>query len=163
VPNSSQTFVFRAYDDPAPPKHAQGSFPYDLASGKYKMRWDSFEDFEEWFQEEQNSRVIQFRLIKTYSNAPVFDRQLRYSCSRGGTGGQKSYTKLHPEWRRKCEPRRTGCDCTLNVKQYPGIATVLGNYKDQHNHELGNANLRFMSISKETREYIAGLLRMKVL
>ncbi|KAJ7707069.1 hypothetical protein B0H16DRAFT_1241774, partial [Mycena metata] len=80
----------------------QGSFPYDLVSGKYNMRWDSFEDFEEWFQEEQNSR------------------------------------------------------------QYPGIATVLGNYKDKHNHELGNANLRFISISKETREYIAGLLRMKV-
>ncbi|KAJ7017356.1 hypothetical protein C8F04DRAFT_889374, partial [Mycena alexandri] len=79
----------------------QGSFPYDLASGKYNKRWESFKEFDEWFQEEQNSR-------------------------------------------------------------YPGIATVLGNYKDQHNHELGNANLRFTSISKETREYIAGLLRMKV-
>ncbi|KAJ7675545.1 hypothetical protein B0H17DRAFT_858252, partial [Mycena rosella] len=39
---------------------------------------------------------------------------------------------------------------------------VLGNYLEEHNHELGNSNLPFTQISKETREYIAGLLRLKV-
>ncbi|KAJ7161195.1 hypothetical protein C8R46DRAFT_1285283, partial [Mycena filopes] len=81
---------------------------------------------------------------------------------RGGTGGEKIYIKRHPEWTRKCERRRTGCECTLLVKEYPGVSTVLGSYKDDHNHALGNANLRFTSISKDTREYIAGLLRLKV-
>jgi hypothetical protein len=48
------------------------------------------------------------------------------------------------------------------VKEYPGVSTILGNYRDEHNHALGNANLPFTQISKETREYIAGLLRLKV-
>ncbi|KAJ7119830.1 hypothetical protein C8R44DRAFT_538578, partial [Mycena epipterygia] len=43
------------------------------------------------------------------------------------------------------------------------LSTVLGNYSTGHNHPTGNANLRFTQIPKETREYIAGLLRMKVM
>ncbi|KAJ7175420.1 hypothetical protein C8R46DRAFT_835699, partial [Mycena filopes] len=39
---------------------------------------------------------------------------------------------------------------------------ILGNYRDEHNHDLGNANLPFMQIPKETREYIASLLRLKI-
>ncbi|KAJ6555866.1 hypothetical protein B0H19DRAFT_947528, partial [Mycena capillaripes] len=57
---------------------------------------------------------------------------------------------------------RTDCQCALVVKTYPNVPTVLGNYAEEHNHPLGNANLRYTQISKETREYIAGLLRLKV-
>ncbi|KAJ7030977.1 hypothetical protein C8F04DRAFT_885187, partial [Mycena alexandri] len=39
---------------------------------------------------------------------------------------------------------------------------VLGTYHNERNHPTGNANIRFTQISKETKEYIAGLLRMKV-
>ncbi|KAJ7340844.1 hypothetical protein DFH08DRAFT_619576, partial [Mycena albidolilacea] len=76
--------------------------------------------------------------------------------------GFKPYTKLHPEWNQKRKSMRTDCQCVLLVKTYPGVSTVLGNYKDEHNHALGNENLRFTQISKEAREYIAGLLRLKV-
>ncbi|KAJ7909815.1 hypothetical protein B0H13DRAFT_2329957 [Mycena leptocephala] len=48
------------------------------------------------------------------------------------------------------------------VKQYPGIETILGMYSAEYDHPLGNANLRFTQIPQETREYIAGLLRLKV-
>ncbi|KAJ7110912.1 hypothetical protein C8R44DRAFT_533129, partial [Mycena epipterygia] len=43
------------------------------------------------------------------------------------------------------------------------LSTVLGNYSAGHNHPIGNANLRFTQIPKDTREYIAGLLRLKVM
>ncbi|KAJ7468311.1 hypothetical protein B0H11DRAFT_2306036, partial [Mycena galericulata] len=76
--------------------------------------------------------------------------------------GQKAYTKLHPDWNRKRGPKRTDCKCTLIIKQYPDVPTVLGNYSDTHNHDLGNANLPFTQIPKAAREHIAGLLRMKV-
>ncbi|KAJ7730819.1 hypothetical protein B0H16DRAFT_1329762 [Mycena metata] len=99
--------------------------------------------------------------MTTYYGLPEFERQLRYVCSRGGTGGVKPYTKRHPEWHCKLPNKRTGCECVLLVKQYPGVTTVLGNYRDEHNHPLGNANLPFIQIPKETREYIAGLLRLK--
>ncbi|KAJ7746841.1 hypothetical protein DFH07DRAFT_691342, partial [Mycena maculata] len=39
---------------------------------------------------------------------------------------------------------------------------VLGSYMSDHNHPTGNANLPFVQIPKETREYIAGLLRQKI-
>ncbi|KAK6996230.1 hypothetical protein R3P38DRAFT_2566036, partial [Favolaschia claudopus] len=93
---------------------------------------------------------------------PYFGQQTRFVCSRKGTGGVKTYAKAHPEWKQKQESMRTDCPCVLLVKTYPNVSTVLGNYTDEHNHDLGNQNLRFTRISKETREYIAGLLRLKV-
>ncbi|KAJ7618888.1 hypothetical protein DFH06DRAFT_941234, partial [Mycena polygramma] len=144
-----------------PPPPPVGSFEYDLASSKYQQRWDSFKNFELWLQEEQRSKAIELRLVNTYRDSPLYERTLRYACSRGGTGGTKPYSKLHPTWNRKTEGKRTGCQCSLLVKQYPGTSTVLGNYSDTHNHDVGTANLRFTQISKETREYIAGLLRLK--
>ncbi|KAJ7511851.1 hypothetical protein B0H11DRAFT_1700081 [Mycena galericulata] len=126
------------------------------------MRWETWSDFQNWIAEEQRSRAIELRLVNTYQGLPEFERQLRYVCSRGGTGGIKTYLKSHPEWNRKIETKRTDCKCRLLVKQYPGISTVLGDYRDEHDHKLGNANLRFTQIPKETREHIAALLRLKL-
>jgi hypothetical protein len=39
---------------------------------------------------------------------------------------------------------------------------VLGGYSDAHDHPIGNANLPYVQIPKDTREYIAGLLRLKI-
>lgn len=161
----SQTFTFRAFSDPTPPPSPPppvGSFEYDVASSKYQMHWETFKDFEDWRAKEQQKHAIELRLVNTYNNTPAYERCLHYVCSRGGTGGRKDYVKQHPDWNRKCENKFTDCKCSLIVKQYPGIPTVLGNYVDTHNHELGNANLRFTQIPKEIREYIAGLLRLKV-
>ncbi|KAJ7113248.1 hypothetical protein C8R43DRAFT_903346, partial [Mycena crocata] len=105
---------------------------------------------------------MELRLVNTYHRLPAYERQCRYVCSRSGTGGIKHYTRLHPEWVSKIPSKRTGCDCTLLVKQYPGTQVILGRYTDQHNHPLGAANLRFTRIPTETREYIASLLRMEV-
>jgi hypothetical protein len=157
-----QTAVFRAFEDPTSSPPPVGSFEYDLACGKYQHKWDSFKDFEGWFAEEQRTLAIELRLVNTYQNAPTYERALRYVCSRGNTGGRKDYTKLHPQWNRKHENKYTDCKCTLIVKQYAGNSVVLGNYSSAHNHDIGNLNLRFTQIPKDTREYIAGMLRLKV-
>ncbi|KAF7372423.1 SWIM-type domain-containing protein [Mycena venus] len=159
---ASSIIEFRVHDDPSPPRYPVGSFHHDLASGKYQKQWNSWHDFEAWLAAEQESHVLEFRLVNTYTGSFLYTRQLRYVCSRAGTGGQKEYIKLHPDWNRKRGPKRTDCKCTLIIKQYPDTSTVLGNYSDVHNHDLGNANLPFTQIPKATREYIAGLLRMKV-
>ncbi|KAF8956365.1 hypothetical protein BDZ97DRAFT_1645306, partial [Flammula alnicola] len=39
---------------------------------------------------------------------------------------------------------------------------ILGIYDLEHNHPLGNENLRFTRISPSTRDWIAGMVRMKV-
>jgi hypothetical protein len=159
--NPAVQFTFRAFEAPPPPP-LSGSFEHDKSSEKYQHSWDDWTAFETWRAQEQREKCIEFRLVKTYSGLPEFERQLRYVCSRAGTGGIKPYSKLHPEWNRKIPSKRTDCKCTLLVKQYPGISTVLGNYSDTHDHPIGNLNLPFVQIPKETREYIAGLLRIKV-
>ncbi|KAJ7290632.1 hypothetical protein C8J57DRAFT_1001584, partial [Mycena rebaudengoi] len=144
-----------------PPKNAPGSFQYDLASGKYQTQWEDWHDFQIWFNDEQERHGIEFHLVNTYKRSELYTRQLRYVCSRTGTGGEKGYIKTHPDWNRKRGPKRTDCECTLLVKQYPEISTVLGNYTSTHNYDLGNANLPFTQIPKNAREHIATLLRMK--
>ncbi|KAJ7927048.1 hypothetical protein B0H13DRAFT_1535982, partial [Mycena leptocephala] len=138
-----------------------GSYEYNIQGSKYQMRWDSFHDFEVWLAQEQQTHAIELRLVNTYLNSNHYVCQLRYVCSRGGTGGKKAYVKLHPDWNRKIQNKGTDCECCLLVKQYPGTPIVLGAYNNDHNHELGNANLRFVRIPKDTREHIAGLLRLK--
>ncbi|KAJ6527305.1 hypothetical protein DFH09DRAFT_935668, partial [Mycena vulgaris] len=119
-------------------------------------------EFEGWLKCEQQTNAIELRLVNTSSTKPAYLRKLRYVCSRGGTGGEKPYVKLHPDWSRKREGKRTDCRCSLVVKQYPGTSAVLAKYSDTHNHALGNANLRYTQIPADTREHIAGLLRLKV-
>ncbi|KJA13627.1 hypothetical protein HYPSUDRAFT_117863, partial [Hypholoma sublateritium FD-334 SS-4] len=51
---------------------------------------------------------------------------------------------------------------SLTVKSYPGTSFILGIYDSEHNHPLGNENLRFTRISTSTREWIAGMLRLNV-
>ncbi|KAJ7210954.1 hypothetical protein C8J57DRAFT_1097961 [Mycena rebaudengoi] len=158
-------FTFRAFEDPAPPPPI-GSYAYDLASGKYELRWADWASFLKWKSSEEESKCIELRLVNTYTGTPpaatAFERQCRYVCSRGGTGGIKPYTKRHPEWRFKLGSKRTDCRCSLLVKEYPGIKVILGNYLDTHNHPLGNENIRYTQIPKDLHEYIAGLLRLKV-
>jgi hypothetical protein len=160
--SSAGCSVFRAYNDPTPAGPSAGSFEHDLASPTYQERWESWSEFESWLKEEQRANGIELLLVNTYLGLPEFERKLRYVCSRGGTGGLKAYTKLHPDRERKIENKRTDCKCRLIVKQYPGILTVLGDYCRDHDHPLGNANLPFTQIPRETREHIAGLLRLKV-
>ncbi|KAJ7100634.1 hypothetical protein B0H15DRAFT_816760 [Mycena belliarum] len=147
---------FRAHPDPTPPKPTRGCFEHDSASSKFGLRWERWTDFQAWLITEQETHCIELRLVNTYPSTPAFQRACRYVCSRKGTGGIKPYTKLHPEWNRKRGTKRTGCKCTLLVKEYPGVDTILGSYADQHNHPLGNANLPFTRIPKRSREYIAG-------
>ncbi|KAJ7900500.1 hypothetical protein B0H13DRAFT_1622405 [Mycena leptocephala] len=160
--STNTQFSFRAFPDPTPLLPPIGSLEYDLTQSKYNFRWDNWAQFQAWRTLEQEKHCIELRLVNTYEGMPVFVRQCRYVCSRAGTGGEKEYHKLHPDWSRKIANKRTDCKCCLLVKEYPGASTILGNYRDEHNHALGNANLPFTQISKETREYIAGLLRLKV-
>ncbi|KAF7371682.1 hypothetical protein MVEN_00024400 [Mycena venus] len=83
-----------------------------------------------------------------------------------------SFTTWHMQEQRKngIELRRVKTYKDTLFQQKPGtydekirfFSTVLGNYTVEHNHPVGNENLRFTRISHETREYIAGLLRLKV-
>ena len=61
-------------------------------------------------------------------------------------GGKKHYQNKNA-WQRKIPSKKTGCLCTLTLKQYPETNTILGQNKDQDNHTLGDDNLQFTRLS----------------
>ena len=71
----------------------------------------------------------------------------------------KEYIPKHPERQRNVPSKRTGCPCRLTVKVYPKTQEVLGMYKHEHAHSIGNKNLKFTPLSKEVRNKIADMLK----
>jgi len=153
---------FRVHVPPPSLAPVLGSLEYDLARQKYTNQWDSWENFSTWLKNEQEEKTVELRLSKTVYGEPAFKATFYYLCSRHGTGGVKAYQKKHLDWERKVPNKRTDCPGSLRVKSYPGSQTVLGFYDAVHNHETGKANLPYVRISAETREFIAGLLRLHV-
>ncbi|TDL18073.1 hypothetical protein BD410DRAFT_681469, partial [Rickenella mellea] len=52
--------------------------------------------------------------------------------------------------------------CKLTIKSYPGTAVILGSYVEKHSHPIGAENLKYIHVSEETRDWIAGELRNHV-
>ncbi|KAE9396162.1 hypothetical protein BT96DRAFT_1041194 [Gymnopus androsaceus JB14] len=132
-----------------------------MLSGHFSLQWASKEDFTAWREEEQK-KTIEFLENRRIWDGDCFDETVYYVCSRGATGGTAAYTKKNSHWQQKVPAKRTGCKCSLTIKSYLNTKTVVGKYNESHNHEIGNANLRFTCISKEMRELIAGFLRSGV-
>ncbi|KAJ7291853.1 hypothetical protein C8J57DRAFT_1043714, partial [Mycena rebaudengoi] len=84
-----------------------------------------------------------------------------YVCSRQGSGG-KSHYQPTKGFARKIPSKRTGCPCHLTVKTYPGTTEVLGLYKSEHSHPIGDENLGYTRLDVETRKEIENYLRLGV-
>ncbi|KAJ7347034.1 hypothetical protein DFH08DRAFT_624596, partial [Mycena albidolilacea] len=69
---------------PTPPAPPVGSLQYDLVSKKYTLRWESWQEFKVWCDDEQNKQGIQLKHVKVfeYTGSPHFDQQVHYVCSR---------------------------------------------------------------------------------
>jgi hypothetical protein len=133
-----------------------------MASNKFTHRWESLEEFHCWQANKELKNCIELRLGNRKLGLPAFEVKPWYVCSRQGTGRKKVYVKNHPERSQKLGNKNTRCKCTVTVKQYLGRTTMLGSYHDTHNHLIHKVNLPFTHIPKETREYITGLVRLKV-
>ncbi|KAJ7358501.1 hypothetical protein DFH08DRAFT_653556, partial [Mycena albidolilacea] len=128
-----------------------GSFGADSANGNFNLSWDNETEFKAWLTDEQRRNTIELQLVHAVAGLPQFSRKSRFVCSRHGTGGVKAVDKKLPERTRKIPSKRTDCQCSLVVKQYPNTTKLLGMYKDDHNHPLNVSNLPFTRIPKETR------------
>ena len=83
-----------------------------------------------------------------------------YLCARHGQ--PVDYIKKNPLWGRKVPLKVMDCTASLTIKSYVGTPYILGIYDLEHNHPLGNENLRFTHISPLTQDWIAGMVQMKV-
>lgn len=96
------------------------------------------------------------------TGAEHYVQQTVYVCARYGTGGKKNYDKKHPEWSWKVPTKAKDCPCSLKVKKYHDTSVILGKYYGNHNHPIRADNLWFTRISDAMRDWIAGMVRMKV-
>ena len=138
-----------------------GSFVADSRSTKYNMLWGSRRDFELFLSQEMSLHSVEF--LKTQTTRGLSGKYLErecYSCARHGR--PVDYVKKNPHWGRKVPSKVTHCTASLTVKSYVETLYLLGIYDSEHNHPLGNENLRFTRISPATRDWIAGMVRMKV-
>jgi len=78
------------------------------------------------------------------------------------SGGQKKYEKKNPGWHCKIDSKKTGCHCRVAIKLYPHTDTILGNYMNMHNHEIGSGNIAYTRMLGVAWEQIKSMLVQKV-
>ncbi|KAJ7239851.1 hypothetical protein C8J57DRAFT_1022103, partial [Mycena rebaudengoi] len=144
-----------------PEPNAIGSFEYDIQHN-YTLRWPNWDAMRHWMKAESSEKSIEFLKKETPAPHPGITAWLQthvYVCARQGTGGKSAYKQKHA-WTRKVGSKRTGCPCRLTIKTYPGTPEVLGFYKSEHSHSVGDDNVKFTRLDSDTRLEIEALLRL---
>ena len=136
----------------------RGSLAYDREKGGMTLEWANADKFQEWLAAEESDNT---ELIVSHTKYPA-DSQLWQErrllrCSREFTGGNVNYQKK-TQWERKIPSKKTGCQCCLIIKLYPGTETILGKYENQHDHPVGDDNLRFTRLSGKIRNLVMDMV-----
>jgi hypothetical protein len=160
------TFQFRisTVPVPSPPIASQGSFKHDRDSGRYRLSWESWDEFEAWRKAEEEAKAIKlwWKEIHHPKKGTVWTEKHIYVCTRQGTGEKVNYERKNPDWQRNVESKRTGCSCWLTIKSYPNMAKLCGMYFEDHSHEIGRNNIQFQRLSPEVCNLIRNLLKVGV-
>ncbi|KAJ7783904.1 hypothetical protein DFH07DRAFT_764281 [Mycena maculata] len=153
-PNSEAFFTVPNYD-PGPAFHVppptQGVPPYSAPSSP-PMKQECQDKTVEFVKKDDRPRDP---TITAWTQKSV------YVCSRQGSGGKSKYCPKNA-WTRKVDSKQSGCPCRLTVKSYPGTSEVLGFYKPDHTHAIGDANLKYTRLDADTRKEIETVLRLGV-
>jgi FAR1 DNA-binding domain len=138
-------------DDPATSRRP-GSFLHDKERGNYTHEWSTLAEFDEWRRCEELAYSIELIASTVMSGNSLWTQKRYYVCSRGRSGGASKYQKKHPERQRKNGTKKTNCQCKIMIKFYPHTSTILGRYQDEHNHEVGLANVAYTRKSHSARQ-----------
>jgi hypothetical protein len=144
-----------------------GSYNYDRVHG-YPLEWSDFAAFNTWHHEEELCYSIELitstikRGVTVKCGGPLWTEKQLYVCSRQLSRGQTEFEKKHPDWCRKIGSKKTGCCCWVVIKLYLHTDTILGNYTNTHDHEVGSENIAYMWMSHVAQEQIKSMLVQKV-
>ena len=132
----------------------RGSITYDREKGGMTREWADHDEFLAWLAAEQTEKAIELIVNQTEkSEGPIWWECRVYRCGREYSGGKSTYQKIN-QWERTIPSKKTGCRCCLTIKRYPGVETVLGKYVDEHDHALGDDNLRFTKLLERTKALV---------
>jgi hypothetical protein len=83
-------------------------------------------------------------------------------CSRQLSSGKSKYQIKCLERLAIYESKKIRCKCKIVIKIYPHTPTILGRYEEEHDHEVGIANIKHMRMSPAARLQIKSMLVMKI-
>ncbi len=139
-------------------KPPYGSIMYDHEKGEMSLDWANEDEFLVWLAAKEHKNTIKFILSHTEeSGSPNWQAQRKYRCSHEFSGRKTDHENIH-QWDRKIPSMKTGCQCHLIIKLYLDTKTILGKYEAQHNHALGNDNLRFLRLSDSIRKLVMEMI-----
>jgi hypothetical protein len=127
------------------------------------LQWDNNDAFLAWVASEESNKTIELVVSKTVrsTDSPDWRERSELRCSRGFTGRKSDYQKWH-ERERKIPSKKTDCECNLTIKRYPDTEVILGKYHDEHNHPLGDDNLRFLRLSDKIRNLVMDMVHIGI-
>ena len=140
----------------------RGSITYDREKGGMTREWANEDDFLAWLAAKESEKHIELIVSKVVrSDSPIWRERHVFRCGREYTGRKQVYKKLN-QWERAIPSKKTGCRCHLTIKLYPDTATILGKYEEQHDHALGDKNLRFTRLSDATKKDVMQMVHLGV-
>ena len=136
----------------------RGSLTYDCKKWGHTFKWPNEEGFQIWLTSEESEKTIELVMsqIKRADSEAWRERRILW-CSREFTGRKKTYQKKN-QWDRMIPSKKTGCRCCLTIKLYLGMDTILGKYEGEHDHPLGEDNLRFTRLSGKVRNLVMDMV-----
>jgi hypothetical protein len=120
-------------------------------------------EFDAWRRQEELAYSIEF-ITSRVAHGPgnkLWTLRRNYVCSRQLSGGKKDQQRKCPD-RKTRDSKKTGCRCKIVIKRYPHTPIVLGRYDEEHDHDVGLANIAYTRISSASREQIKNLLEKKI-
>jgi hypothetical protein len=141
----------RVIEDPATTLRS-GSITHDRTRGKMSLEWANEEEFLAWLAAEELDKGIELIVSRVaHSDSPNWRERRTLKCSREWTGGRRSGSDAQ---NRKIPSKKTGCRCQLTLKLYRHTEIILGKYESEHDHALGDENLRFTRLTDRTRSLV---------
>ena len=152
----------RRAEVPIKKKPQYGSYEYDCEKGKMTYEWGNEAEFGEWLAAEESKNSIELVVSQVFrSDSPVWRERRVLRCAREYTGGKQARENTGPS-ERKIPSKKTGCRCCLTIKRYPDTEKIRGRYEDQHDHEIGEENLRFTRLTDTTKDLVMDMVHMGI-
>jgi hypothetical protein len=144
--------------DPASSRRP-GSFNYDWESSKYPHEWANMAEFDAWQRVEELAYSIELIAGHIAHGKMLWTQRCHYVCSREPSGGSTQKDRLE---RLTFQSKKLGCNCKIVIKSYPHTPTILGCYEEEHDHDVGLANIAYTRLSIAAQIQIRNMLERKV-
>ena len=146
-------------------RHAEakhGSITHDCEKGGMTHEWADADAFAAWLVTKEANKAIELILSKVERlDSTIWQERCMYRCARESTSGKKNRQKTIKS-ERAIPSKKTGCRCRLTIKMYSHTNKILGKYDEEHDHAIGDENLRFTKLLGTTKDLVMELARAGV-